>query len=54
MRHMHVSIGMQERDEWVACMDQSMRECALDDKLQAHLHESFMHTADFMQNQNGH
>ena len=54
MRHMHVSIGIKERDEWVACMDQAMRECSLDEKLQAHLHESFMHTADFMRNQNGH
>ena len=54
MRHLHVNIGVRERDEWVACMGQAMRECDLDAALQVRLHESFLHTADFMRNQAGH
>jgi hemoglobin len=54
MRHLHVDIGIRERDEWVACMGQAMRECDLDAALQVRLHESFLHTADFMRNQAGH
>lgn len=54
MRHLDVSIGIRERDEWVACMDQAMQECGLDPALQKRLHESFLYTADFMRNQSGH
>ncbi|MFI0546523.1 MAG: group II truncated hemoglobin [Brachymonas sp.] len=54
MRHLHVDIGIRERDDWMACMDQAMQECAFDPVLQVRLHEAFMHTADFMRNQNGH
>ncbi len=50
-RHMHVPIGIQERDEWLACMDSAMGETAVPEDLRARLRESFFQTADFMRNQ---
>jgi hemoglobin len=50
MRHMPFSIGIAERDQWVACMDQAMQETAIDDALRTRLKESFMQTADWMRN----
>ena len=50
MRHMPFSIGIAERDQWVACMDQAMQETAIDDALGTRLKESFMQTADWMRN----
>ena len=49
-RHMPFKIGIAERDQWMACMMQSMAECELDPALQARLTESFMGTADWMRN----
>jgi hemoglobin len=53
MRHMPFSIGIRERDQWVACMDQAMREVDVDEALRARLRESFMQTADWMRNSPG-
>ncbi len=53
MRHMPFKIGIAERDQWVACMDQAMGEVGVDEKLRARLKESFMGTADWMRNQHG-
>ncbi len=50
MRHMPFSIGILERDQWVACMDQAMGETGVPDDLRARLKASFMHTADWMRN----
>ena len=50
MRHMPFSIGIAERDQWVACMDQAMQETAIDDALRTRLKDSFMQTADWMRN----
>ena len=50
MRHMPFSIGILERDQWVACMDQAMGEVQLDPALIERLTESFMRTADWMRN----
>ena len=50
-RHMHVLIGIQERDEWLACMDRAMGETAVPEDLRARLRESFFQTADWMRNQ---
>ena len=50
MRHMPFSIGIAERDQWVACMDQAMQETAIDDAMRTRLKESFMQTADWMRN----
>lgn len=50
MRHMPFSIGILERDQWVACMDQAMGETEVDPALRARLKQSFFQTADFMRN----
>ena len=53
MRHMPFKIGIQERDQWVACMDQAMGETEVPADLRARLKESFMGTADWMRNTPG-
>jgi hemoglobin len=53
MRHMHVKIGILERDQWLACMDQAMGDTGVDEVLRARLRESFFQTADWMRNLNG-
>jgi hemoglobin len=53
MRHMPFSIGVQERDQWLACMDQAMGETGVDSVLRARLKTSFFQTADWMRNQPG-
>ena len=55
MRHMPQytgggSIGIQERDQWLACMDQAMGETGVDPALRERLNASFFHTADWMRN----
>jgi len=49
-RHMPYSIGIKERDQWMACMTQAMTEQAVDTALAARLVESFFGTADWMRN----
>ena len=53
MRHMPFTIGIQERDQWLACMDQAMGETGVPDELRTRLKESFFQTADWMRNLNG-
>ena len=53
MRHMPFKIGILERDQWVACMDQAMGEVGVDGQLRARLRESFLQTADWMRNSPG-
>ncbi len=53
MRHMPFSIGVLERDQWVACMDQAMGEVGIDSQMRARLTASFMQTADWMRNRAG-
>ena len=50
MRHLPFSIGILERDQWVACMDQAMAECATAEELRTRLKASFFNTADWMRN----
>jgi hemoglobin len=50
MRHMPFAIGIRERDQWLACMDQAMRETGLDPELRERLTGSFFQTADWMRN----
>ena len=47
---MPFAIGIKERDQWVACMDQAMGETEVDPALRARLKQSFFQTADFMRN----
>ena len=53
MRHLPFSIGIRERDEWLACMDQAMRETGVDEALRQRLSQSFFQTADWMRNKCG-
>ena len=50
MRHMPFSIGVAERDQWLACMDQAMQEVGVDEQLRLRLNNSFFQTADWMRN----
>ncbi len=49
-RHMPFVIGILERDQWLACMDQAMGETGVDDALRTRLRDSFFQTADWMRN----
>ena len=48
---MPFKIGVTERDQWVACMAQAMREIRVPDDLYQRLLESFYNTAEWMRNQ---
>ena len=50
MRHMPFAIGIKERDQWVACMDQAMTETQVPVELRERLKNSFFQTADWMRN----
>ena len=50
-RHMHVSIGESERDQWMYCMISAMHQLKFDDKLMQNLTEQLYGVADFMRNQ---
>ncbi len=52
-RHMPFKIGLIERDQWLACMDQAMGEVGVPAALQAKLKPAFFQTADWMRNQPG-
>ena len=55
MRHMPEQtggspIGIVERDQWLACMNQAMVETGVDEALRTRLNTSFFQTADWMRN----
>jgi len=50
MRHMPYSIGILERDQWLACMDQAMGEVGMAEAVRLRLRDSFFQTADWMRN----
>jgi hemoglobin len=52
-RHLPFSIGIAERDQWLACMHQAMREEGVDESLADRLGEAFFGTADWMRNKGG-
>lgn len=52
-RHLPFSIGIAERDQWLACMHQAMREEGVDESLADRLGEAFFGTADWMRNRGG-
>jgi hemoglobin len=52
-RHLPFSIGVKERDQWLACMRQAMTEVDVDPELATRLAESFAGTADWMRNRAG-
>lgn len=49
-RHLPFSIGILERDQWLACMAQAMTELAVHPELQSRLEQAFFQTADWMRN----
>jgi hemoglobin len=52
-RHLPFKVGIKERDQWLACMAQAMRETGVPADLQTRLEASFFQTADWMRNQGG-
>jgi hemoglobin len=52
-RHLPFSIGIKERDQWLACMEQAMTELQVEPALAQRLAESFFGTADWMRNRGG-
>lgn len=50
-RHLPFAIGITERDQWLACMDQAMGETGVAPALRERLRQSFFQTADWMRNQ---
>jgi hemoglobin len=52
-RHMPFPIGIRERDQWLACMDQAMGETEVPAALRERLKASFFQTADWMRNTHG-
>ena len=49
-RHLPFSIGVAERDAWMACMAQAMREGGVPEELRDALVGAFAKTADWMRN----
>ena len=49
-RHMPFKIGILERDQWLACMNQAMGETGVPEDLRERLNASFYKTADWMRN----
>jgi hemoglobin len=52
-RHLPFAIGIDERDQWMACMVQAMQEEGIDAGMAARLQASFHGTADWMRNRPG-
>ena len=52
-RHLPFAIGVAERDQWLACMHQAMREEGIDESLADRLATAFFGTADWMRNKGG-
>jgi hemoglobin len=52
-RHLPFPIGGSERDQWMLCMEQAMRDTGIDESLRADLSGAFSRTADHMQNLEG-
>ena len=52
-RHLPYSIGIAERDQWMACMVRAMHELAVDTALAERLAQSLFGTADWMRNRGG-
>lgn len=49
-RQLPFRIGLVERDQWLACMDQAMGETGVPEDLRQRLKGSFFQTADWMRN----
>jgi hemoglobin len=52
-RHLPFAIGLAERDQWMACMNQAMVEQGVGEALRLRLLQAFFSTADWMRNREG-
>jgi len=52
-RHLHVTIGSRERDQWLTCMEHALQAMALDKALYSDLMIKIAPMADHMRNQMG-
>jgi hemoglobin len=52
-RHLPFTIGIAERDQWMACMAQALAERGVDAALAERLRQAFFGTADWMRNRGG-
>ena len=52
-RHLPYAIGIAERDQWMACMQQALSDSGVDAALAERLQAAFLATADLMRNQGG-
>ncbi len=52
-RHLPYTIGISERDQWMACMVQALQEQAVEPALAQRLTQAFFGTADWMRNRGG-
>ena len=50
---MAFSIGVAERDQWIACMNRAMQELGVAAGLREQLRGSFFQIADWMRNRDG-
>ena len=50
-RHLPFSIGIDERDQWLSCMNRAMEKTGLEMQLRKSMALAFEQTADFMRNQ---
>lgn len=50
-RHMHVPIGVAERDAWLLCMDMALGECVSDETARTQIFYQLVRLADWMRNQ---
>ncbi len=51
-RHLSFPIGIREKNQWLACMQQAMNDAGVETALQAELLHALAKTADFLRNQN--
>jgi hemoglobin len=49
-RHLPFSIGVVERDQWMACMKLALADCGIDEQLTSWLTQQLFGTADWMRN----
>jgi hemoglobin len=49
-RHLPFAIGIAERDQWMACMQQAMGDTGIDPSMAERLAAAFFNTADWMRN----
>jgi hemoglobin len=52
-RHLPYAIGMEARDQWLACMYSAMEDVGVPEALKKGLQEAFLNTADWMRNKEG-